>query len=261
MDDHRMKNYRGLKTSGILMVFLGLSSTLSNRSYGPITMAFGMIIITFYIFKDKNKNITASIVMAATLVMMLTLEYLLPIQNTRFYIFLLIMSLGALITFYFSLKPQTSLSKREKTLAWTGSILFAISLLGLMDISFNNFTLSLVIGVFILIMVLIGWLIRRKISEEEALKDEFDEEFIRKEPEEYWFRYEIGGSPKPLRWQGWACCVVMFLSPLVVLIFDRDLNTAFVIILAIIFAFIIISMLKSNYRESIMKYREDQKKQ
>lgn len=257
-----MKNYRSLKISGILMVLLGLSSTLSNRSYGPITMAFGMIIITFYIFKDKKQNITASGIMGATLAVMLTLEYfLVPIQNTTFYIFLLIMSLGALITFYFSLKPQNLLSKREKILAWTGSILFAISLLGLMGISFNNFTLSLVIGVFILIMVLIGWLIRRKISKEEALKDEFDEEFIRKEPEEYWFKYEIGGSPKPLRWQGWACCVVMFLSPFVVLIFDRDLNTAFVIILAIISAFIIISMLKSNYRESIMKYREDQKKQ
>jgi len=257
-----MKNYRSLKISGILMVLLGLSSTLSNRSYGPITMAFGMIIITVYIFKDKKQNITASGIMGATLAVMLTLEYfLVPIQNTTFYIFLLIMSLGALITFYFSLKPQNLLSKREKILAWTGSILFAISLLGLMGISFNNFTLSLVIGVFILIMVLIGWLIRRKISKEEALKDEFDEEFIRKEPEEYWFKYEIGGSPKPLRWQGWACCVVMFLSPFVVLIFDRDLNTAFVIILAIISAFIIISMLKSNYRESIMKYREDQKKQ
>lgn len=257
-----MKNYRGLKTSGILMVLLGLSSMLSNRSYGPITMAFGIIIITFYIFKDKNKNITASIVIAATLALMLTLEYfLVPTQNTTFYIFLLIMSLGALIAFYFSLKPQNSLSKREKILAWTGSILFAISLLGLMGISFNNFTLSLVIGVFTLIMVLIGWLIRRKMSEEEALKDEFDEEFIRKEPEEYWFRYEIGGRPKPLCWQGWACCVVMFLSPVLVLIFDRDINTAFVIVLAIIFAFIIISMLKSNYRESIMEYREDQKKE
>ena len=170
------------------------------------------------------------------------------------------MSLGTFMTFYFSLKPQNLLSKREKILAWTGSILGVISLFSLMGIIFNNFRISLIIGVFTLIMVVISLLTRRKISKEKALKDEFDEEFTTEKVEEYWFRYEIGGMPKPVRWQGWACYVIIFLSPFVVLIFDNDLDTAFVIILAIISVFIVISMLKSNYKESIMKYREDLKK-
>lgn len=256
-----MKNYKSLKTSGILIALFGLLSLFNNK-FGPIMMAFGIIIVTFIIFKNKKQNITASIIIAATLAMMLTLEYfLIPIQNTTFYIFLLIMSLGTFMTFYFSLKPQNLLSKREKTLAWTGSILFVISLFGLMGIISNNFIISLIIGVFTLIMIVISLLTRRKISKEEALKDEFHEEFTPEKVEEYWFRYKIGGMPKPVRWQGWACYVMMFLSPFVVLIFDGDLNTAFVIILAIIFAFIIISTLKSNYKESIMKYREDLKKQ
>ncbi|MCE7698763.1 MAG: hypothetical protein K8E24_007995, partial [Methanobacterium paludis] len=116
-------------------------------------------------------------------------------------------------------------------------------------IIFNNFRVSLIIGVFTLIMIVFSLLIRRKISKEKALKDEFDEGFTTEKVEEYWFRYEIGGMPKPVRWQGWACYVIIFLSPFVVLIFDNDLDTAFVIILAIISAFIVISMLKSNYKE------------
>ncbi|AEG17612.1 hypothetical protein [Methanobacterium paludis] len=256
-----MKNYKGLKTSGILMVLCSLFMMLNNRSYGPIMMAFGIFIVTFISFKDKKQDITAGIIIAATLAVMLTLEYfLVPIQNTTFYMLLLIMSLGIFISFYFSLKPQNLLSKREKILAWTGSILGGISLFSLMSIIFNNFRVSLIIGVFTLIMIVFSLLIRRKISKEKALKDEFDEGFTTEKVEEYWFRYEIGGMPKPVRWQGWACYVIIFLSPFVVLIFDNDLDTAFVIILAIISVFIVISMLKSNYKENIMKYREDLKK-
>jgi|WetSurMetagenome_2_1015567.scaffolds.fasta_scaffold178513_1 hypothetical protein len=256
-----MKNYKGLKTSSILIALFGLLGAFNNNSYGPIMMAFGILIVTFISFKDKKQDITAGIIIAATLAVMLTLEYfLVPIQNKTFYMLLLIMSLGIFISFYFSLKPQNLLSKREKILAWTGSLLGGISLFSLMGIIFNNFRISLIIGVFTLIMIVISRLIRRKISKEKALKDEFDEEFTTEKVEEYWFRYEIGGIPKPVRWQGWACYVIIFLSPFVVLIFDNDLDTAFVIILAIIFAFIVISMLKSNYNEIIMKYREDLKK-
>jgi hypothetical protein len=256
-----MKNYKGLRTSGILIVLTGLLGVFNNNSYAPIMMAFGILIVTFYIFKDKKQDITAGIIMAATLAVMLTLEYfLVPIQNTTFYILLLVMSLGIFITFYFSLRPQNLLFKREKILAWTGSILGGISLFGLIGIIFNNFKVSLLIGVFTFIMIVISLLIRRKISKENALKDEFDEEFITEKVEEYWFKYKIGGMPKPVRWQGWACYVIIFLTPFVVLIFDNDPDTAIVITLTIIFTFIVVSMLKSNYKENIMKYREDLKK-
>jgi hypothetical protein len=106
------------------MGLLGLGWTLTENPLGPIAMAFGIIIVTLPIFKDNKQNVTFSIIMVATLAMMLTLEYfLVPIQNTIFYVFLLIMSLCYFLTFYYSLKPQNQLTKREKILCWTGTIL------------------------------------------------------------------------------------------------------------------------------------------
>lgn len=256
-----MKNYKGLKSSGILTIILGLFWTLTKNSYGPIIMALGIIFTAFFIFKDKKQNVMFSIIMAAALTGMLTLEYfLVPIQNTTFYLFLLIISLSIFITFYFSLKPQNLLTKGEKILSWTGSILFAVSLFGLMGIIFNNFRLSLLIGVFALIIFVIGRLIRRRLFKDNALKYEFNEDYTTRDPEKYWFKYEVGGMPKPVCWQGWVCYSIIFLSPFVVLIFDGDPTTAIVIAVAVIFVVTIIAILKSNYRESIREYREDLKK-
>jgi len=257
-----MNHYKNLKSFGILMGLLGLFWTLGNNALGPIIMVFGINILTFIIFKDKKQNITFNIIMVATLVLMLTLEYfMVPIQNTTFYISLSIMSLGYFLTFYFSLKPQNLLTKREKILCWTGTILGVISFFGLVSIIYNNFLFSLVIGVFILIMLVIALFIRRKMFKDKALKDEFNEAFTTEKPEKYWFRYDVGVIPKPVRWQGWVCYGIMFLSLLVVLILDRDPDTAVIIILAIICAVVIITMVKSNYREIIMKFGEYLKKE
>lgn len=70
-----MKNYKGLKTSGILIALSGLLGVFNNNFNGPIMMAFGIVIVTFISFKDKKQDITAGIIIAATLAVMLTLEY------------------------------------------------------------------------------------------------------------------------------------------------------------------------------------------
>jgi ascorbate-specific PTS system EIIC-type component UlaA len=135
-------------------------------------------------------------------------------------------------------------------LLWTGPILLGIGLFGLMGIFFNNFMFSLIIGILVLILSVITRLI---------VKGESNDAYAIG-PEEYWFIYEIGGMPKPVRWQGWACYGTIFLSLFVVLIFVRDPNTATVIMVASIFVVVIIAMLKSNYRERIAEYKEDLKK-
>lgn len=243
-----------MKYPAIISVLLSLFYTLDHKPFGPIMLMWGIIFVTL-VFRGKIKDITATLIMVAALAVMVILEYfLVPMENTTFYILLLIMSLGTILTFYFSLKPQNLLSKREKFLSWTGAILFGISLFGLMGILWNNFQLSIIIGAFTVGTLLVGMLIRRRIPID---KDEFNETVTTRNPDECWFRYEIGGFPKPVCWQGWACYIIMFLSPFIVLIFDRNPNSALVIILVIVFAVIIITMLKSNYKEIIRKYRED----
>jgi hypothetical protein len=217
-------------------------------------LALGIIFVTL-VFNGRMQNIIANLIMVVALAVMVMLEYfMVPLENTTFYILLLIMSLGTILTFYFSLKPQNLLSKRQKILSWTGAVLCGISLFGLVGILCNNFQLSLIMGGFAVSMILVTMLIRRRIFKD---KDEFNESAPTRNPDKCWFRYEIGGFPKPVRWQGWVCYIIMFLSPFIVLIFDRNLNSALVIILAIVFAVIIITMLKSNYKEIIRKYRED----
>lgn len=179
-----MNYYKSLKSSrssGILIGLLGLGWTLTENPLGPIAMAFGIIIVTLPIFKDNKQNVTFSIIMVATLAMMLTLEYfLVPIQNTIFYVFLLIMSLCYFLTFYYSLKPQNQLTKREKILCWTGTILGGISFFGLVSIIYNNFLFSLVIGVFTLIILVIALLIRIKMSKEKSLKMNLTKHLLQK---------------------------------------------------------------------------------
>ena len=257
-----MKEYKGLKFPGIITAIAGLFWTLDHNSFGPVMMVFGIIITTLAIFKNKEQNNKlVGIIVAAALVIMLTLEYfIVPVQNTTFYALLVIMSIGTFLTFYFSLKPQNFSTQREKILSWTGSILFSISFFGMMGIIFNNFNLSIIIGVSVLVMFVISLLIRRRLFKDEALQYEFSEAYTT-DPEKHWFRYKIGGGmPKPVSWQGWVCYGIMFLSPFVILIISGDPTITTVITVAVILVIMMISMLKSNYRESVREYRENLKK-
>lgn len=125
------------------------------------------------ISKNKKYNRTFySIILAAALAIMLILEYLLaPTQNTIFYVLLLMMSIGTFAAIYFSLKPKHSLTKKEKIISQTGVILFAISLFSLIGIIYNNFTVTLIMEVFMLILVAFGLLIRKRRLRDNALKN------------------------------------------------------------------------------------------
>ncbi len=251
--------YDKLKFLGITVLILGLMNILTNHdAFGPLMMTFGIIFATFAIFKNKQRNrIVYSMIIVAALALMLILEsFIVPIQNTIFYLLLLIMSICTFLTFYFSLKPQNLLTHKEKLLSWTGSALFGISLFGVMGFIFNNFTISIIVGAFAVIMIIVSLLIRRK-----AFKDNEFNETSTRDTKEYWFKYKIGrGMPKPIRWQGWACYGIIFLSPLVIIFSNEDLTIDTIIIFAIIITVMIVTMLKSNYREIIMEYKENLKK-
>lgn len=111
------------------------------------------------------------------------------------------------------------------------------------------------------ITVVISLLIHERLFKEDAFEEEFDESFITKEPEELRFKYEIGGMPKPVRWQGWALYGIIFLSPFIVLFFVRDANIGVVTIVAILTVGLIIALSKSNYIERLKEYRKNLKNQ
>lgn len=260
LSNFKMNNiYDKLKSLGIIVIIAGLMNILTNHdAFGPLMMTFGIIFATFAIFKNKQRNkIVYSMIIVAALALMLILEsFIVPIQNTIFYLLLLIMSICTFLTFYFSLKPQNLLTHKEKVLSWTGSALFGISLFGVMGFIFNNFTISIIVGAFALIMIIVSLLIRRK-----AFKDNEFNEASTIDTKEYWFKYKIGrGMPKPICWQGWACYGIIFLSPLVIIFSNEDLTIDTIIIFAIIITVMIVTMLKSNYREIIREYKENLKK-
>lgn len=258
-----LKNYKKLMYSGIISALMGLLLTGVDVYYGPIMLASGIILVSFFLLKNNERNkVVFSIITIATLLIMFILEYfVLQVQNTLFYLLLLMLSLGFIFTFVPSLKPQNILSHGEKILAWTGTIFFSIGLFGLMGIVTNDFRASLILGVLLLIFIIFILLIRRKISKEEEQENEFEEIYTtERNNQSYWFSYDVGGIPKPVNLKGWACYGIILLSPLIIVIFnDPTIATAFIV--AIIFGVILISFIKSNYREIVKEYRENLKKE
>ena len=148
---------------GIITVIIGLFSILFYSSaIGPILIIIGILLILYDIFKNKDNETFYSIIMVATLILMFILEYfLVPIQNTAFYFFLLIMAIGSFISFYFQLhnNPPTII---KTILLLTGYLLFYISIFSLMGIIYKDFTAAIMlgtIGLIILILVGIGFYI------------------------------------------------------------------------------------------------------
>jgi tetratricopeptide (TPR) repeat protein len=84
---------------------------------------------------------------------------------------------------------------------------------------------------------------------------------IKENPKKDWFKWEeLIRMPKPIRWQGWACCGILLLS---IFIFARltivyDINSwILTIFLAIaILLFLAVAILKSNYRELTNQYKK-----
>jgi hypothetical protein len=253
-----MKNYFS-KWSILIFILLALSF---HNALSPIVIALGIIFATLNIYKNKQQidSTVYSMIIVGSLALMIIVEYfLVPLQNTIFYVFIIMIAIGIFLTFYFSVISKERLTSKNKILAWTGSILFIIGLSGVFGISSNNLTIPLILGVLVLIFVLVSFVIRRRINKDNALENEFTEvNSTQRSIKEEWFKFKVGSLPKPVRWQGWACYIIFFISPFFVLILDPNPTTGTVIIVALIVILITIAMFKSNYRESA---RENLRKQ
>ena len=247
-----MKNYSS-KWSFLIFILLGLSL---HNALSPIAISLSIIFASLSLYKNKQiSSIVYSMIIVGSLALMIIVEYfLVPLQNTIFYVFLIMITIGIFLSLYFSVISKERLISKNKILAWTGSILFLLGFFGIIGISLNNLTDALILGVLVLIFVLVGLVIRRSINKDNALENELTEvNSTQRDIKNEWFKYEVGSIPKPVRWQGWACYIIFFISPFLVLTLDPNQTTGTVIIVALITIIIIIAMFKSNYRENARK--------
>lgn len=148
--------------NGFLIIIGFLVLFINHPALGPIFVPFGITYVTFYNFKSKkevSRNFYSSI-MALTLVLMFILEYfLVPIQNTPFYVLLIILSVSWFLAFYSSFNYT---HEKEKIIVWTGMILFAVSFSMLFGVVSNDFMLALIMGVFVLIIFSYAFFVRNR---------------------------------------------------------------------------------------------------
>ncbi len=258
-----MKNYKFSRFSSIIILILAILWTLGRNPLGPIFLALNIPFITFDLFKNKLNKTVSSIIMAAILAAMILGEYFwVHLHTAIFYVPIATLSIGIWVLFYVSLIPKDQLTQRVKNLFRISIILLMVSPLALLILIYNNFIVTLATCAVLLIITSIILLMRRGISRADALKDEFNGVSTTRNPEKYWFRYKIGGIPRPASWQGWICYIISFLSPFIILISGRRIPIIILIIIFIAFPLIgmAIAMLKSNYRESIREYRENLRK-
>jgi len=247
--------FKGFKFTGILAILMSIGFMLSHNPIGPIAMFLGIIFITFNIIIGKEQNTASAIILAATIAVMFLLEYfLVELQDITIYLLLIVWSICLFTAFYYSLKPQNQLTKRENYIIWAIIILSVACLAYIIGISYN-INLSLVTGFLVFIIAIIGILIRKKFFIYNKF-DEFDESPITKEPKEYWYKYKTWGM-KPVRWQGWALYGIIFLSLSITLIFVRDATISVAMGVAIIFVGIIITIIKSDYIEWAREIRKN----
>jgi len=247
--------FKGFKFTGILAILMSIGFMLSHNPIGPIAMFIGIIFITFNIIIGKEQNTASAIILAATIAVMFLLEYfLVELQDITIYLLLIVWSICLFTAFYYSLKPQNQLTKRENYIIWAIIILSVACLAYIIGISYN-INLSLVTGFLVFIIAIIGILIRKKFFIYNKF-DEFDESPITKEPKEYWYKYKTWGM-KPVRWQGWALYGIIFLSLSITLIFVRDATISVAMGVAIIFVGIIITIIKSDYIEWAREIRKN----
>lgn len=251
--------FKGLKFTGILIILMSIGFMLSHNPIGPTMVVLGIFSITFHIISGKEQNTASTIIFASSFALMFVLEYfLVELQDITIYVLLMLWSMCFFVTFYYSLKPQNSLTKGENYIIWAAIILSIACFLYIIGISYN-INLLLVTGLLVFIIAVIGILSRRNFFKNDEFEDEFDESSITEETNEYWFKY--GKILKPVHWQGWVLYCIIFLSILLILIFVRDATISVVITVAIIIVGIIIAMIKSDYKEMIKEFRKNLYKQ
>ena len=247
--------FKGFKYTGILTILISIGFMLSHNPIGPMMVVIGIFLIIFNIIIEKEHNTASTIILAASFAVMFVLEYfLVELQDITIYLLLIVWSICFFMAFYYSLKPQNQLTKRENYIIWAIIILSVACLAYIIGISYN-INLSLVTGFLVFIIAIIGILIRKKFFIYNKF-DEFDESPITKEPKEYWYKYKTWGM-KPVRWQGWALYGIIFLSLSITLIFVRDATISVAMGVAIIFVGIIITIIKSDYIEWAREIRKN----
>jgi len=245
--------FKGFKYTGILTILMSIGFMLSHNPIGPIAMVLGIIFITFNIIIGKEQNTASTIILAATFALMFLLEYfLVELRDITIYLLLIVWSICFFTAFYYSLKPQNRLTKRENYIIWVIIILSVACLVYIVGISYN-INLALVTGFLVFIIAIIGILIRKKFFISDKLDEEYDESSITKGPKEYWYENKTWGM-KPVRWQGWALYGIIFLSLSIALIFVRDATISVAMGVAIIFVGIIITIMKSDYVEWVREF-------
>lgn len=248
--------FKGFKFTGILAILMSIGFMLSHNPIGPMMVVLGIFLITFHIIIGKERNTTSAIILAATFAVMFVLEYfLVELRDITIYLLLIVWSTCLFTAFYYSLKPQNHLTKRENHIIWTITILSVACLVYIVGISYN-INLSLVTGFLVFIIAIIGILIRKNFFIYDKFDDEFDDSSITKEPKEYWYKYKTWGM-KPVRWQGWALYGIIFLSLFMALIFVRDATIFVAIGVTIIIFGIVVAMIKSDYIEWAKEFRKN----
>ena len=158
----------------LLLVFTNSIDLLIDPSLiEPVNITLFIILATLSVFKIKNYNnqqIYDIIVLIALAIMLIGESLILP-PNMILYLLIGIITIGLFIFAHYSLKSENDLTKREKIILWTGLILFIISYFSLIGVILNNFTIVIIMGVFILILIVINRLIRRRRLKNNALKN------------------------------------------------------------------------------------------
>lgn len=161
-----MTKQQSSRFQGIIFILLGLLWLFhsSNAPISPIFIALGVILATANYFKSNHKAFY--IFLALVLVLMLVGEYFLaPVQNiTLFYVLIAVITVSMCINARSFIIPEDSLTKKEKVREKIGVALYAISLFSLAGIIYNNFEIVLFLSAFMLILIIISLLIRRKRS-------------------------------------------------------------------------------------------------
>lgn len=127
-------------------------------------MAVGIMVIasTFVIKNSYNKLVYVTAVLI-TLMVLIGGEYLLaPMQNIIFYILTILLAFSLFLVAHFYLIPEDSRTKRDEILMGIGLISFLLVLSLMYGLIHNDFTRTLILGVFLLIIIFIILVIRIK---------------------------------------------------------------------------------------------------
>lgn len=167
-------SYLLLLIFSLLLVFTNSIDLLIDPSLiEPVGITLFIILAILSVFKIRNYNnqqIYDIIILIVLAIMLIGESIILP-PNMILYLLIGIITIGLFMFAHYSLKPENDLTKREKIILWTGLILFIISYFSLIGVILNNFTIVIIMGVFILILIAINRLIRRRRLKNNALKN------------------------------------------------------------------------------------------